>query len=95
MLQERKFESQRVYDTFKETHDDILEAIRAYYISPAKDPAKMARIVDQIEKYNQQITSLGLVNQVPLITRNSIITQLSGVSAPKKKEMARLQSQTL
>lgn len=95
MLQERKFESQRVYDTFKETHDDILEAIRAYYISPAKDPAKMARIVDQIEKYNQQITSLGLVNQVPLITRNSIITQLRGVSAPKKKEMARLQSQTL
>lgn len=95
MLQERKFESQRVYDTFKEAHDNILEAIRAYLISPVKNPEKMVRITRQIEKYNQQITSQGLINQVPLITRNSIMTQLRGVSAPKKKEAARLRSQTL
>jgi len=95
MLQERKFESQRVYDTFKEAHDNILEAIRAYLISPVKNPEKMVRITRQIEKYNQQVTSQGLVDQVPLITRNSIMTQLRGVSAPKKKEAARLRSQTL
>jgi len=73
VLASQNWEKNRESGRYKETHDNILEAIRANALNP--DKGREQKINDDIAGYNDRIIESGNGGKVPFITQKSIDTQ--------------------
>lgn len=74
VLATKRWEETREAGRFKETHDNILEAIRANALDP--DEKREQKINDDIAEYNNILIEKGKAGKIPFITERSIETQL-------------------
>ena len=73
VLATQNWEKTREAGRYKETHDNILEAVRANALNP--DKGKEQKINDDIAEYNDKIIESGNGGKIPFITQKSIERQ--------------------
>jgi len=87
-IESRIWESKREAAVWARKRNRIYEKFRGYMLS--RDESLLEEIHEEIAKYNEKVIRSGRQNMVPLITRQSLRRQISGMMRPGKKEMGYL-----
>jgi hypothetical protein len=90
ILQERAYESVQIEQRFAARKKAIYEEARAYFADPGRTKEDWAKIWAKVKKVNADILENGIKALVPLITTETLNRQAKRVSAPAKKDRAKL-----
>lgn len=86
----RERESRVEQSNYADRRKSIYEEFRAYSVEREKDPEKLKSILDKIKAYNDAVLRSGQQGIIPLITPQSLKSQVRNLGRPSKSEMRTL-----
>lgn len=91
VLSERTWEGKQQQTDYQGKRNALYQRYRSFILSGSKDRATYMKFVVDVREYNKKVRDAGLINMVPLITSESLKSQIRRMNNPTKRERAILE----